>query len=297
MGVRTIERVIAARTERIHHRTGPARRTVTDWLVLMLMLTLALAIVAPLGLMLLNAFKSQADYSSSGPLSFPNPMQLDNLLLYVERTDFFRKLANSIIVSGSVSLLTVAISAMAAYPLSIGRIRGRGIVLAALMIAFIVPQEALIYPIFTGAQLLHVADTLFSVIVVLSVLNAAFGTYFLASVMGTIPREIVESAQTDGAGRLRTLWSIVLPLMRPSLGVLFVLVFVWSWNDFFIPLVLLTSSEVQTVPIALASLQGDRFLDPTMVAAGSLISLIPTMVFFLVFQRTLVQGVSVGAIR
>lgn len=297
MIVRSLGRAIDARTDTVHRRTAKRRHTTADWLVLALMCAFAVAIVAPLGLMLLNAFKSQADYSSSGPLSWPSPMQLDNLLLYIERTSFFSKLTNSIVVSASVSFLTVAMSALAAYPLSIGRIRGRGIVLAALLLAFIVPQEALIYPIFTGAQLLNVGDSLLSVIVVLSVLNAAFGTYFLASVMGTVPREVVESAQTDGASKFRTLWSVVLPLMGPSLGVLFVLVFVWSWNDFFIPLVLLTSSEVQTVPIALASLQGDRFLDPTMVAAGSLISLIPTMIFFLLFQRTLVQGVSVGAIR
>jgi raffinose/stachyose/melibiose transport system permease protein len=169
--------------------------------------------------------------------------------------------------------------------------------MAVLLLAVILPHEALIYPLFWGVQLMGLSNSLIPIIVIFTVLNSAFGTYLLASVMGTIPKDLIESAQTDGASRSRILWSVLVPLLRPAMAVLFVLVFVWSWNDFFIPISLLISSDVQTIPIALSTLQNDRFLNPVATAAASLISLIPTIAFFLVFQRTLVRGVTMGAIR
>ncbi len=101
----------------------------------------------------------------------------------------------------------------------------------------------------------------------------------------------------DGAGRWRILWTVVVPVIRPTLTVLFVFIFIWSWNEFFIPILFLTNADTQTVPIALASLQGDKFLNPTMTAAGSLVSMIPTLALFLIFQRSLVRGVTVGAVK
>ena len=142
-----------------------------------------------------------------------------------------------------------------------------------------------------------VQSTVLPSIAILTALYAAFGTYLIASVLGEFPRALLDAAEIDGAGRWRTLWSVVFPVVRPTVSVLFVMFFIWSWNEFLIPFILLSSGDVQTVPIALASLQGDRFQDPSLTAAGALVSLLPTLVFFLFFQRTLVKGVAAGAIK
>jgi len=136
-----------------------------------------------------------------------------------------------------------------------------------------------------------------SVVIVFTVLQAAFGTYLLSSVMSTLPPSLLEAAALDGAGRWRILWSVVYPVMRPTLSVLMVFFFVWTWNEFYIPLILLSDQSVQTVPIALATLQGQNSIDVTSLNAGSLLSLLPTLVFFIIFQRTLSRGVTVGSVK
>jgi raffinose/stachyose/melibiose transport system permease protein len=285
---------------RMHRASSTARRrrpSAAAWIILVALGVLALLILGPFLLTLLNAFKSQGDYSANGPLAWPTAFDVSGLLRYIETVNFGQKLANSLIISTSVALGTVALSLLGAYAIGIGRVRGRVAILAVLLIANILPQEALIYPLFAGVQAVNGSNSLLPIIVILIVLHSSFGTYLLASVLGTFPRPLIEAAEMDGAGRLRVLWQVVVPVVRPTLGVLFIFVFIWSWNEFFIPILFLTSADTQTVPIALASLQGERFLNPTMTAAGSLISLIPTLVLFLVFQRSLVRGVTVGSIR
>lgn len=285
---------------RMHSRAPGSRKrrpSAAAWVILAVLTIVAALILAPFFLTLLNAFKSQAEYSANGPLSWPTTLDFSGLVRYIEAVNFGQKLANSLIISTSVAVGTVALSLISAYAIGIGRIRGRVVILAVLLIANILPQEALIYPLFAGVQAVNGSNSLIPIIVILTVLHSSFGTYLLASVLGTFPRALIEAAEIDGAGRLRVLWQVVMPVVRPTLGVLFIFVFIWSWNEFFIPILFLTSADTQTVPIALASLQGERFLNPTMTAAGSLVSLIPTLVIFLIFQRSLVRGVTVGSIR
>lgn len=101
----------------------------------------------------------------------------------------------------------------------------------------------------------------------------------------------------DGAGRWRILWTVVVPVIRPTLSVLMVFFFIWTWNEFYIPVVLLNDQSAQTNPSALATLRGQHTVDMTVVNAGSFLSLIPTILFFLIFQRTLSNGVTAGAVK
>jgi raffinose/stachyose/melibiose transport system permease protein len=132
---------------------------------------------------------------------------------------------------------------------------------------------------------------------VFSLIQAAFGTYLLSAVLGQFPREILEAARIDGANRWQVLWRIVVPVSRPTLGVLLVFFFIWTWNEFLLPLVMLISNDNQTVSVALGVLQGQRLMDATMTNAAALLGVLPAIVFFLVFQRTLTRGIAVGAIK
>ena len=278
-------------------RARKRRRRPLRWLVLAAAILVALVMLAPLVLLVLNAFKTGGDYSAHGPLAWPTEFSLQSFRDYLDRVDFPVALWNSILISTVVAVLGALVSLLSAYAIGIGRVRGSTALLAIFLLATMLPQEALIYPLFYGAQATGTFNTVWSVIIVFTVLQAAFGTYLLSSVMATLPKELLEAAALDGAGSWRILWSVVYPVMRPTLSVLMVFFFVWTWNEFYIPLILLSDQSVQTVPIALATLQGQNSIDITALNAGSLLSLLPTLVFFIIFQRTLSRGVTAGSVK
>lgn len=113
--------------------------------------------------------------------------------------------------------------------------------------------------------------------------------------LSTFPGELLEAARMDGAGRARILWRVVVPVSRPTLGVLLVFFFIWTWHEFFLPLVFLVSN--QTVPVALGTLEGQHIMNPLTTSGAALLGVFPTVIFFLIFQRTLTRGVTVGAVK
>ncbi|WP_328669399.1 carbohydrate ABC transporter permease [Streptomyces sp. NBC_00328] len=257
----------------------------------------ALFMVLPFAVVALNAVKSPAEYSAHGPLGLPRGLYLDGLRDFWQRVDFGQKLLNSVLISGSVAVLAAVLSVLNAYAIGIGRIRGRTWVLAFFVLANTLPQEALVYPLYYLSKQAGLYDTRLSVIIVFAVIQTAFGTYLLSAVLGRFPREIIEAARIDGANRWQVLWRIVVPVSRPTIGVLLVFFFVWTWNEFLLPLVMLISNDNQTVSVALGVLQGQRLMDATMTNAAALLGVLPAIVFFLVFQRTLTRGIAVGAVK
>jgi raffinose/stachyose/melibiose transport system permease protein len=273
------------------------RRTLLNWIMLLVAIVVAIIIAAPFLLLVLNSFKTGADYSTNGPLAWPTTFTLDAFADYLSRVNFPRALWNSILSSTVIAFAGTGLALLASYAIGIGRIRASTAITAILLIATMVPHEALIYPLFYGAQAAGLLNSIWSVIIVFTMLWAAYGTYILSSVMSTFPHEVLEAAAIDGAGRWRILWQVVFPIVRPTLSVLVVFIFIWSWNEFYIPLILLGDPASQTVPIALSTLRGQHSIDITVVNAGSLLSLIPTLVFFLIFQRTISRGVTAGAVK
>ncbi|MCK2244979.1 MULTISPECIES: carbohydrate ABC transporter permease [unclassified Crossiella] len=262
--------------------------------VLLSLLVLAVAMLAPFVIVALNAVKTPAEYAADGPLSLPDGLHLAGIIEFWQRVDFGGKLLNSFLISGAVAVLAVLVSVCNAYALGIGRVRGRVWIVVLFLIANTLPQEALVYPLYYLFKEVGLYDTQLGVIIVFTVIQAAFGTYLLSSILGEFPREILEAARIDGANSWQVLIRVVVPVSRPTLGVLFVFFFIWTWNEFFLPLVLLVSNETQTVPVALGVLQGQRMMDATTTSASALLGLIPAVAFFLLFQRTLTRGLTAG---
>jgi raffinose/stachyose/melibiose transport system permease protein len=171
------------------------------------------------------------------------------------------------------------------------------ILLALLLLGTMVPQESIIYPIYWMAKSVGLYDTQIAVIIIFAVLQSAFGTYLLSSVMSTFPREILEAAEIDGATRWQILIRVVMPIMSPTLMVLGTFFFIWTWNEFLIPVVMLVSNNNQTVSVAMGLTRGQNLSDPTLQAAAGLLGILPTVIFFLIFQRTLTRGVIAGAVK
>lgn len=268
-----------------------------DWLMVAFVVVGAILVVAPFYLIIVNSFKSPAEYSNSGPLSIPTEFYVDGLVAFWDRVNFPEKLWNSFFISGTVAVLAVLISMLNAFAIGIGRIRGRSWIVLLFLLANLLPQEALLYPLYYMAKGVGLYNTVWSVIIIFTVIQAAFGTYLLASVYGTFPKEVLEAASMDGASRWQILWRVVFPISRPTLSVLLIFFFIWTWNEFLIPLTFLVSNATQTVPVAISVLQGDRLMDVTTTSASALLGILPTLLFFLIFQRTLTRGITAGAVK
>ena len=278
-------------------RRKPSRKKPSDWIILATAIVVGILIAVPFLMILINSFKSPADYNSGGPLQLPTHLYFDGIVNFWNRVAFPQKLWNSVFISGMVSILAIIISVLNAYALGIGRVKARLWIIVAFLLANMVPQEALLYPLYSMFKRIGLYDNVWSVIIIFTVIQSAFGTYLLSSVYGTFPKEILEAASLDGASRWTILWRVIVPISRPTLSVLLIFFFIWTWNEFLIPLTFLVSNDNQTVPVAISVLQGDRLMDVTTTSASALLGLLPTLVFFLIFQRTLTRGITAGAVK
>ncbi len=288
---------MTTRTEAIY--PGPTR-SFKGWGKYVALIALGVTLLLmlfPFGIVTINAFKSPADYSGHGPMSLPTGIYLQGIIDFWNRVDFTGKLVNSAVISVAVAILGVGLSLLNAFALGIGRVRGRIWFLVLFMMANTLPQEALAYPLYYFSKFLGIYNSQISVIIVFTVIQSAFGTYLLSSVFSAFPREIIDAAMIDGCNKWQLLTKIITPISMPTLAVLLVFFFIWTWNEFFLPMILLVSNTRWTVPLAIAILQGQHNMDATTSSASALLGLLPCIIFFILFQRTLTQGITAGSVK
>ena len=273
------------------------RKSPFRWVVLAILIVLLIGTLFPFFLALINAVKTSADYALGGPLALPTSIDFAALQKFWELSDFTRKLWNSVLISGMVAIFGVLISLFNAYAIGIGKVRGAPVILVILLLGIMVPQESIIYPLYYMAKATGLYDSTTAVIIIFSVIQSAFGTYLLSAVLSSFPRDILEAAEIDGASGWQVLWLVVVPVLRPTLMVVATFFFIWTWNEFLIPLVMLVSNNNQTVSVAMGLTRGQNLSDPVLQAAASLLGIVPTVLFFLIFQRTLTRGIVVGAVK
>jgi raffinose/stachyose/melibiose transport system permease protein len=272
-------------------------RAVRDHGLLAALIVLLVVMFLPFLIIAMNAIKSPSEYATNGPLALPQGLYLTGIADFWNRVDFTTCLINSTVISLSVAILSTVLSLLNGFAMGIGRIRGSVWLLVFFMIANMLPNESIAYPLYYGAKFLKLYNSQLSVIIIFTVIQSAFGTYLLASVLRSFPREVLDAARVDGCSKLQLLVRIIVPVSRPSLLVFFAFSFIWTWNEFFLPLIMLPSNSKQTVPIAISVLQGQNLMDATTTAASALLGVLPCILFFVLFQRTLTKGITVGAVR
>ena len=274
-----------------------ARRDPMRWVVLAILALLLAFTLFPFFLALINAVKASGEYAVGGPLALPHSFDLSAVAKFWTISDFGRKLVNSLVISLSVSVLGVVISLFNAYAIAIGKVPGSRVVMVIFLMGIMIPQESIVYPLYYMAKATGLYDTQLVVIIIFAVLQSAFGTYLLSTVLNTFPREILEAAEMDGSNHWNTLWFVIVPVLRPALMVLGTFFFIWTWNEFLIPLVMLVSNDNQTVSVAMGLTRGQNMSDPVLQASAAFLGIIPTVIFFALFQRTLTRGIAVGAVK
>lgn len=286
-----------------NQNTAPSPRkafrldSVTKYLSLFGLLVFLAIMLFPFFLITINSFKTEAEYLASGPFSLPARFDLDAIKETWARTEYSTKLLNSFFISTSTAVLAVTLSLLNAFALGIGKIKGRTFFLLFFLIALALPGESLVYPLYYLFNQIGLYNSRVGLIIVTATLHTAFGTFLLTSVFRSFNKELLESARLDGCNKLQLLFGIIVPLNWPTLSILFVFFFIWTWNDFFLPLIFLISNSKQTVPIAMALARGQHGMVITMQSAAAFLGVVPAFIFFILFQRTLTKGIMSGATK
>jgi multiple sugar transport system permease protein len=268
------------------------RRRPSGWHLVLL--PLALLMAGPLFWMLMTSLSTQEE-TRRFPPGLPSSLRFQNFSEAWHQVPFGHWLLNSAIVSVTCVLSNLVICSLAGYAFARIAFVGRKVTFLLLLATLLVPFQVVMIPTLIIVRHLGLVDSLPALIV--PNLATAFGIYLLRQFFQSLPVELEEAAVLDGAGRLRILFSVLLPLMGPPLTTLGVLTFLWSWNDFLWPLVVTSSPQVMTVQVGLASFQGSHFTDWPVLMAGTLMSQLPVLVLFLLGQRFFVQSIATTGVK
>ncbi|MFH8473851.1 carbohydrate ABC transporter permease [Streptomyces sp. NPDC018000] len=252
----------------------------------------------PLLWLVSTSFKSPQELGAIDPTWLPQHPSLDNYRAAFDAQPLLHSALNSLLVAFSASLISVSIAVPAAYVMVRYKSRVSQAGTVWILVSQMFPFVLVIIPLFLVLKNLHMIDSLLGLIIVYVVWNLPFSLWMLQGYVKSVPSSLEEAAAMDGAGRLRTLVSVVLPLLAPGLVATLMFSFVTAWNEFFFALVLLKSPENQTMSVILTHFLGaEGVADLGPLAAASVLATIPSLVFFALLQRRLVGGMLSGAVK
>lgn len=260
-----------------------------------ILLLFTAAALLPLYQMITAAFKTQDDYLAH-PLGLPLK---PTAAAFGQALDsgFLQWLVNSALISGVSVLITLVLASLAAYAFSRLPFPGRTTAFTLMISLMVVPPIVMLIPLFELMADLNLVNTYQSVIIIYAGLMLPFSIYLLTSFFNTIPRELLEASSIDGAGHLRTLVGIILPLAMPALVTLAIVNLLWAWNELLIALVMLQDDSKKTLMVGITVFQSHFNLNVPVTMAGLLIATLPIVVIYLAGQRFFVRGLAAGAVK
>ena len=267
------------------------------WLRITAAIVISLIMFFPVYWMLVTAFSRRDDLYAPGLHLFPQHFTLDNFSKPIERFPVWTWVWNSTVIAVAVTVITVVVNLLAGYAFAKLPFRGKNILFLVLLSTMMIPVQSIMVPQFKIAIALNLYGNLWAVILPESA--AVFGIFLARQFFVAIPDELIEAARIDGAGQLRILRSVVLPLARPLIAVLILLTFSNEWNTFSWPLIVLFSNEeLFTLPLGLVTdLQSQYSSDYGSIMAITLLSIAPIVLLFVAFQRYFVQGLARTGIK
>ena len=220
---------------------------------------------------------------------------LENFVTVWQSNPFGRYLFNSTLVSVLTVALNLLFCSLAAYPLARLKFRGREVIFSAIVATILIPFQIVMIPLYVFAVQLGLRNSYVGVI--FPGIASAFGIFLLRQAFQGVPKELEEAARMDGCSELGLWWHVMIPSIRPALVTLAIFVFIGSWSDFLWPLLVLDRPELFTLPLGVANLAGTFTLDWRLIAAGSVISIVPILLFFLAMQHYIVPTETGGGVK
>jgi ABC-type glycerol-3-phosphate transport system permease component len=270
--------------------------TAKTCVILAALVALGLSFIFPFVFMIGNSFKTDTAYNIN-PLSWPASLELGNYVTMVSQFRIVGYMANSLLVSTLCIVLSIATSVAASYAFAKFDFRGAKALYVGVVATMFVPAQVTLIPLYVLYSRLGLVDSPLSVVFAYAAGGLPSCVMLLTAYFRSIPNELLEAARMDGSGFLRTLSRVVIPMGKPAIALNVIFIFLGSWNDVFTPLILLTKREGQTVVVALAGLVGRYNGSPSFQMAGLVIACLPVLAMYLVFQRYLIEGMNVGAIK
>ncbi|MEC7247561.1 MAG: carbohydrate ABC transporter permease [Cyanobacteriota bacterium] len=265
-------------------------------LQLLVLILLALAILVPLLWLVSTSLKGQAeDIFTSPPALLPAQPSLDAYVRLFQDNPLGRYLLNSAIVSLVAVVANLLFCSLAAYPLARMRFAGRGLVLGLVVATILIPFQVVMIPLYLLMVQLGLRNTLLALVIPQAA--TAFGLYLLRQSFLGVPVELEEAARMDGCSKLGEWWNVMIPAARADLITLAMFVFIGTWSDFLWPLVILDDPQLFTLPLGLQQLASSFSLDWRMVAAGSVVSILPVLLLFILLQRFILPSASGDAVK
>lgn len=270
-------------------RTG--RRRLGNWLAFGVLLVAAIIWLIPLAWAVDTALKTETD-TTAIPVSWipASGFTFESFAEVLGAGNLLRWYFNSALTSSAITVIVVLLASLAAFGISRVPFRGRSAVFWIILAGLMVPPQVLIVPLFTEMDFFGLVDTYPGII--LPQIASPLAVFIFKQFFDGLPRELEDAARVDGASRLRIYWQIWMPLSRPVIAAVAIFTFVLSWNNFILPFIMVTNTEMMTIPVGLATVQssyGVRYAD---IMASAVLGGLPLIIVFLFFQRQIVQGIA-----
>jgi raffinose/stachyose/melibiose transport system permease protein len=256
----------------------------------------AIIMVYPLAVMLLSSFKTNAEIFAS-PFALPASFATDNILRVATETNFFLYLLNSLAVTGGAVALILVFGTMAAYAIARYEFGLRGLVFMFFLSGLMVPLKLAVIPLFIQLDTLGLLDTRLGLVLVYVAMGLPSAVFIMTGFLRTLPSAMEESARIDGAREARIMWTIMLPLTRPAMVIAGIQNAVPIWNDFFFPLVFITTDARKTLPQGLTVFMGEYNTDWGVLFAGLTLAALPITLVYIVLSRQFIAGMTQGAVK
>ena len=280
-------------------RSGNQDHSVHQVTVYQVLCVIALIIVAllftfPLYWIITGSFKGPQAVNARVPVWFPTEPTLLNYEKLFEKPALMW-MFNTVFVCALAMLFTCVAASMGGYALAKKRFTGRALIFSIFVCAMALPKQVILIPLLKEMAFLNLHNTLWAVI--LPTVGWPFGVFLMKQFSENIPTELLEAARIDGAGEVRTFTQIVFPMIKPGIGALAIFTFINSWNDYFLQLIMLNSTEVLTISLGIAKLQSEMSTDYGLIMAGAALGSIPIIAIFLMFQKFFTRGITMGAVK
>ncbi|WP_116043855.1 carbohydrate ABC transporter permease [Amycolatopsis palatopharyngis] len=261
------------------------------------MVVLAVLVLGPVYWVTASSFKGREEILRTSPTPVPESGTFDNFRQLLTATDYGVYLSNSFIVAILTALFTAIVSFCGAYGLYRMNIPGSQKIAGLVLLAYMIPGTLLLVPLYQVFAQFQLINTLTALVIVNIAFTAPFCTWLLRGFFLSIPREIDEAAAVDGAGPVRTMFQVVLPLLAPGLATVAVYAFVYSWTEFVFASQLLVSDELKTLPIGLSAIMGQYTVNWGLLMAGTVLTMLPAIIPFLFVGRYFIGGLTAGAVK
>ncbi len=259
------------------------------------LLLVSLLTLLPFIWMFSASFMENGAASTFPPRFVPKQFVLDQYLFLFQRMNLGRYFLNSLLLAVSVTLVSLLVNSLAGFAFAKFSFRGKRPIFLVLLTSMVVPGQITMLPVFLLLNKMGLLNTYFGIIV--PGMASIFGIFLINQYLKSVPDSLLEAARIDGASNFLIYRKIILPLAKPVLVTLALFTFMGTWNDFLWPLIVMTKQDMFTLPVAIANLMGEHTQDPELMMAGSVITIIPVAVVFLLLQRYYIQGILLGGLK